>query len=294
MNPRHYDASNRASRSAFLFGDDCAGTGEALAVIEDAGLTCRIVDRVESAHLALQGETADLLVLETVAVSEDNLTDLLARIAPYVRETGIPLIVTASIDQLDLVWGLLAATDTQILCEPSADDRRAAIEVATSRPVSQTLQDSSAARQRELADLRDDLERIARSARSLAAEEAPAEAPEDIARVNAADVRQLIRARRLRDRFFDGRLFADPAWDILLDLYAAHLEHREVSVSSLCIAAATPPTTALRWIASMTDADVLMRRPDKRDKRRYLIELSSSALLAIERYFVALRSMRPV
>jgi hypothetical protein len=40
-------------------------------------------------------------------------------------------------------------------------------------------------------------------------------------------------------------LFADPGWDILLDLYAARQEGKQVSVSSLCIAAAVPPTTAL-------------------------------------------------
>ena len=40
---------------------------------------------------------------------------------------------------------------------------------------------------------------------------------------------------------------------VLLDLFAAELEGNRVSVSSLCIAAGVAPTTALRWIARMTD-----------------------------------------
>ena len=34
-------------------------------------------------------------------------------------------------------------------------------------------------------------------------------------------IRAMIRARRLRDQYFSGELFADPAWDMLLDLLLA-------------------------------------------------------------------------
>ncbi|MFX4925881.1 hypothetical protein ABTC31_20055, partial [Acinetobacter baumannii] len=83
----------------------------------------------------------------------------------------------------------------------------------------------------------------------------------------AAEVRRIIRGRRLRDQFLGDGLFEDPAWDILLDLYAAHLEGTQVSVSSLCIAASVPPTTALRWIGRMSDLGMLERRPDPFDRR---------------------------
>ena len=36
-------------------------------------------------------------------------------------------------------------------------------------------------------------------------------------------VRAVIRARRLRARYFDEELFADPAWDMLLDLLQAEI-----------------------------------------------------------------------
>ena len=98
-------------------------------------------------------------------------------------------------------------------------------------------------------------------------------------------VRAVIRKRQLRTRFFDAGLFADPAWNILLDLTAAHSEGRRVSVTSLCIASGVPPTTALRWIAQMTQQGLLRREDDRVDRRRAFVALSDTALAAMARYF---------
>ncbi|HEY9091871.1 hypothetical protein [Parasphingorhabdus sp.] len=107
--------------------------------------------------------------------------------------------------------------------------------------------------------------------------------------VTADEVRGLIKARRLRDQYFDAELFADPAWDMLLDLMAARLEGIEVAVSSLCIAASVPPTTALRWIKTMTEERIFIRRADERDGRRIFIELSDDATAAMVGYFAMIR-----
>jgi hypothetical protein len=101
------------------------------------------------------------------------------------------------------------------------------------------------------------------------------------------NLREIIKLRRLRERFFPPDLFADPAWDILLDLKAAAQEGRHVSVSSLCIAAAVPPTTALRWISAMTESGMLLRRQDPADARRVFIELSAETSAKMDDYFVA-------
>jgi hypothetical protein len=100
-------------------------------------------------------------------------------------------------------------------------------------------------------------------------------------------LREIIKLRRLRDRFFPPDLFADPAWDILLDLKAAAQEGQHVSVSSLCIAAAVPPTTALRWISAMTESGMLLRRQDPADARRVFIELSPETSAKMDDYIVA-------
>lgn len=98
-------------------------------------------------------------------------------------------------------------------------------------------------------------------------------------------IHRIIRQRRLRQRYFEGQLFADPAWDILLDLAAARAEHRRVSVTSLCIAASVPATTALRWITQMTAMGILVREPDTDDRRRAFIALSDRSADAIAKYF---------
>jgi DNA-binding MarR family transcriptional regulator len=101
-------------------------------------------------------------------------------------------------------------------------------------------------------------------------------------------VRTIIRQRQLRAKFFDAELFADPAWDILLDLTAARAEHARVSVTSLCIASGVPPTTALRWIGQMTQAGLLERVEDDTDRRRAFIALSTPAADGMARYFAEL------
>ncbi|WP_288987031.1 MarR family transcriptional regulator [uncultured Sphingopyxis sp.] len=107
-------------------------------------------------------------------------------------------------------------------------------------------------------------------------------------RQRAKAVRHMLRQRRMREQYFAAGLFADPAWDMLLDLYAARLERQPVSVSSLCIAAAVPATTALRWIKTMTDAGIFLREADPQDGRRIFIALSDGANEAMARYFEAL------
>jgi predicted transcriptional regulator len=101
-------------------------------------------------------------------------------------------------------------------------------------------------------------------------------------------VHRIIHQRRLRGKFLSSDLFADPAWDILLDLTAARVEHRRVSVTSLCIAAGVPATTALRWIGQMLDLGLLVREQDDQDRRRAFIDLSEEGAAAMARYFAAL------
>ncbi len=112
--------------------------------------------------------------------------------------------------------------------------------------------------------------------------------------VDARLIREIIKLRRRREAFFDAELLADPAWDILLDLLAARLEGKSVSVSSLCIAAAVPATTALRWITGMTESGMLVRRQDPTDARRVFIELSEADAEKMLEYFAEFRKVNIV
>jgi hypothetical protein len=112
--------------------------------------------------------------------------------------------------------------------------------------------------------------------------------------IDAGQVRAIIRARRLRDQYFGNELFADPAWDILLDLFAARLEKKKVAVSSLCIAAAVPPTTALRWIKTLTDLALVVRAADPQDGRRVYIELAPKTAASVEACLKAALRISPL
>jgi DNA-binding MarR family transcriptional regulator len=114
----------------------------------------------------------------------------------------------------------------------------------------------------------------------------------DIPEVSVQTVSAVIRARRLRERYFSAELFSDPAWDIMLDLLHSELMQVRVSVSNLCMAAAVPATTALRWIGSMAEQGLILRHGDPRDRRRVFIELAPEVSLALRRYFAELE--RPV
>lgn len=102
-------------------------------------------------------------------------------------------------------------------------------------------------------------------------------------------IRRVIAARAARRQFFSSELFADPAWDILLELYALHCEQQRTSVSKLCIAVAAPATTALRWIDRLHTDGLLARSADPLDGRRIWVSLSPSGLRAMESYLHELR-----
>lgn len=103
--------------------------------------------------------------------------------------------------------------------------------------------------------------------------------------VSEKDVRTILKHRRRRDEFFGGELFADPAWDILLEMYAAELGQLRVSTKNVCIGASVPATTALRWIKGMEAKNLIEREGDPLDGRRQYLSLSATALDALTDYF---------
>lgn len=93
----------------------------------------------------------------------------------------------------------------------------------------------------------------------------------------------LLRLHRRRDRLMggDADLCGDPAWDLILDLYVQD-GRRSVSVSSACIAAAAPATTALRYISKLEKQGLVVRSPDPEDRRRTFLHLSVRMIESIE------------
>ena len=103
----------------------------------------------------------------------------------------------------------------------------------------------------------------------------------------------MLRLRREREEVFGKHLFADPCWDMLLDLYVALRRGRVISVSSLCVAAAVPASTALRWIEILVQQGLVLREPDPKDKRRILVVLTRKAETQLDHLFEKLRRDSP-
>lgn len=318
------DPAGLPARAAIYAGD--AALRQQIA--EDlGGAGFRTIDGGSIAAL-LEGPIAllgDVVVVDCPVTGTRGLDGLmlagLARLDMRVARAGAKLIVATNMAGLDDVFAVLDQSSPQILVSPSRAERVIA--------VGRVMGEAGAARLREMGEedrvallrLSQQVEAIAHSLDRLSqAETQPGSGGNAAlgefrtqfraAEPAAADfggaptgfggrsfklpdprmVRQVIANRQARGRFFDSALFGDPAWDMLLDLTAAHAEGAQVSVTSLCIAAAVPATTALRWLTQMVDSGVFVRVPDPADKRRAFIALSDSSLAAMAGYFASLHA----
>lgn len=250
---------------AVLVGADVS-RGEA-AVVAAGGAVVAGFGWDEPLH-AVEGRP--VLVVEAEGTDEATLAAVLPRVARWAaeRDGGVVAFDRAAID---IVAAYLSGRGVELLCEPSIAERAAALVRAASPPAPQVRED--------------------REGEDGFRAGPPASGPPERDRrsADATALRQAILARRMRDGFFAPGLFAEPAWDMLLDLYAAELEGERVSVSSLCIAAAVAPTTALRWVARLTDEGLLERQPDPGDRRRVFMALTPAARAGMRGYLLALR-----
>lgn len=248
---------------------------------------------------AIRNQTATAIVAAAADAPDAPLAAVLAELAQLASMGDTAIVVTLSEQQIDLVAGTLFGPGVELLCDPAPATLTGSVALALARRhdlLADNVREGEAERLRRL---NDEVARIAealarltshadRRPGTVADRPSPYGSPPSDIPVGAADVRKAIRARRLRDLQFPDGLFEDPAWDMLLDLYAAELEGTQVSVSSLCIAAAVPPTTALRWIGRMTEAGLFERQPDPFDRRRAFMALSENARGRMQRYFGAL------
>ncbi|WP_293874112.1 MULTISPECIES: MarR family winged helix-turn-helix transcriptional regulator [unclassified Sphingomonas] len=311
--------------SAMLLIADAAGPLET--AIEQAG--GRLMRRVPWA--AVEDTLPQLagwpvLVVEASGIDDDRLDAVLPILGHYADAAAMPVVVAITADQIDLVTGYLPGANIHWLCAPTMAERVATLIAAAAPPIPvlhdplpERVQEHDRdpfghersvlpgeplnrlnVRVAEIARLVSDLSRDVHLAASDVADRRPGygaepASPALTSQVRAQEVRRLIALRQKRGLFFGQfggeALFEDPAWDMLLDLYAAELEGTRVSVSSLCIAAGVAPTTALRWITKMTEMALFIRHPDPVDRRRAFMALSPRASEAMRGYMVAVRKM---
>ncbi|MDK2759232.1 MAG: hypothetical protein KYX66_21125 [Blastomonas fulva] len=80
-------------------------------------------------------------------------------------------------------------------------------------------------------------------------------------------------------------LLANPAWDMLIDLFVHTHASKPVFTSALCVGSGLPMSNALRLIRKLRNSNVVYREPDPSDGRRYFIRLTPHTMEALNRYF---------
>lgn len=276
-----------------------------------AGFAMRDVLPLEALHTGEGRVLGDVVLVDCPQTSGATLAALV-RLDERVARSGAQLVVSTSTEALDDVFGCLERCRPQILVDPSRAERVVALGGVLARGSNLRLRELGEEDRLAVLRLTEQVARIAERLETFAPQgRAPggksafrfaspqpgfrgADGPHELLRKPRPPlpdprlVRQMIHQRQMRARFFDGELFADPAWDILLDLTAARAEHRRVSVTSLCIASGVPATTALRWIGQMVEAGLLERVEDESDRRRAFIALCDRASDAMAHYFAQL------
>jgi len=96
-------------------------------------------------------------------------------------------------------------------------------------------------------------------------------------------IRSVLAARRARRRILGEELFSDPAWDILLELYAAKLGHRQISTEDLARSSGTPLSTTTRWIATLEQHGLARRGRDEKEVVYTQISLTTEGASRLER-----------
>jgi hypothetical protein len=250
--------------------------------------------RIEEARERLrQQAAASAIWIELDRDCGQELDALLDDVDQAVADRRCGAVLSLTPDLIDRLGPRLFDSVSQIVIDGSELERVASLATATAlarapERANDVSRDPGAERLRQLSD------EVSRIAATLARLSTTTPTPtaelrkpveEDVPDVPVETVRSVIGARRLRGRFFAEDLFADPAWDMLLDLLQAEIAQLRVPVSSLCIAAAVPATTALRWLKSMTDQGIFVRSADPHDGRRVFVELSRDASLSMRRYF---------
>lgn len=90
--------------------------------------------------------------------------------------------------------------------------------------------------------------------------------------------------RKRRSELLPEGMFGEPAWEVLLTLFAHHQGVR-FTLARLTRDLGVAPTTVLRWLAYLEDRNLITRKPHPTDQRSVFMELTDTAIDALDVYF---------
>jgi predicted transcriptional regulator len=92
--------------------------------------------------------------------------------------------------------------------------------------------------------------------------------------------------RNLRSKMISQDLFSDPCWDILMDVFSARLNDKNISVSAVATAGNMPHTTGLRYIDTLEKIGYIYRERDDWDGRRIFVKMTDDTFRMMKDYFL--------
>lgn len=265
--------------------DDPAARAEYCELLTSLGYSCSsVADGTEALNVIASKPNIGIVLTDLDLPTMDGLSllsELQARFTPF---RPMVAIVVTGMTTLETAMEVMRFDATDFLCKPVSP----ALLAASLRRASArwSMLDSQF---RLLALMEQGNRDVLNSSGATKAKNSRLNPNRDVLR---KFVRSILKARQQRSEFMDISKFADPAWDIMLDLTSASLEGRSVPALSVGVAANVPMTTALRYVKRLVEDGVIKRWDDPDDKRRSLLALEDHALEGMIQYLSSVwRSM---
>jgi len=269
-----------------LVDDDKDLLVEQADLLDALGYSCRTATSAEDAKIAFSEHHDINLVISDWSLPSGNGLDLIKSLGEMNRNgrnfvaillTGYPSIELAVQAMQDGFVDFLSKPVTREMYE-------AALDRASERLTAQMQSNSDTKVVESVANIQESLNALIGKLGLQDKNKDTTTSDEDVAAsirnpnsVHPSVLKSIIKARRNRQKYFEGDLFSDPSWDILLELAAAHVENRQESVTSVAIAASVPASTAIRKIRELSDRGLLKRWTDPTDARRIFVALTEDA-----------------
>lgn len=103
----------------------------------------------------------------------------------------------------------------------------------------------------------------------------------------------ILRLRKAAMTCLGQSIFSDPAWNLLLALYASGERGAPPQIGTVAVRAGLPRSTAIRWLTNLNQYELVNITRDRKDKRIMRVRLTQRGHAAVENSFVAARIMRP-
>lgn len=94
-----------------------------------------------------------------------------------------------------------------------------------------------------------------------------------------------IQLRGFRNKHFPHGIFGEPAWDVLLAIYAHEHLSRAITISQVARVSGLSGSSALRWINQLARLQLVARSQDPFDRRTAQVMLTDTGRRALDRFF---------